>query len=121
MTVGLLVCQGHVAGPKLLDGRTGDGSVALTNNSTFSGTRWQIIEQPNSIVILKCLGDVDGPRFLDGRIAPGGVELDRRCFWRRPGRRALFSIRCAVATHRAVQCRDTDLDGLWQWFSGAYQ
>ena len=75
MAIGLLVCQGNVAGPKLLDGRTGDGSVALTNNSTFSGTRWQIIEQPNSIVILKCLGDVDGPRFLDGRIAPGSKVL----------------------------------------------
>ena len=75
MAIGVLVCQGHVAGPKLLDGRTGDGSVALTNNSEFSGTRWQLIEQPNNIVILKCLGDVDGPRFLDGHAADSSVHL----------------------------------------------
>ena len=75
MTVGLLVCQGHVPGPTLLDGRTGDGSVALTNNSTLSGTRWRVREQPNNIVILECLGDVDGPRFLDGRTADASVHL----------------------------------------------
>ena len=75
MTVGVLVCQGQVSGATLLDGRTGDGSVALTNNSTFSGTRWRVHEHPNSIVTVECLGEVEGPRFLDGHTDDSSVHL----------------------------------------------
>ena len=75
INVGVLVCQGHVKGPRLLDGRTGDGSVALTNNSSFSGTRWRIHDPGNDIWILECLGEDQGPRFLDGHTADASVHL----------------------------------------------
>ena len=71
----MLTCLGQAQGKRLLDGRTGDGSVALTNNASASGTRWRLHERPNDIWILECLGDVPGNRFLDGRTEQGAVGL----------------------------------------------
>jgi hypothetical protein len=40
----ILTCQGDIPGPRLLDGRTGDGSVGLapSTEEPFSGTRWTV-------------------------------------------------------------------------------
>jgi hypothetical protein len=37
-----LECQGQIAGPRLLDGRTADGTVGLASNSGLSGTSWRV-------------------------------------------------------------------------------
>ncbi|MER8188520.1 hypothetical protein [Kitasatospora sp. NPDC094015] len=40
----VLTCLGNVKGPRLLDGRTGNGTVGLapTTEAPFTGTRWQV-------------------------------------------------------------------------------
>jgi hypothetical protein len=96
----ILSSLGHVDGPRNLDGRTGDGSVALAphTGSPFSGTRWRRRTQEGTVGLapntrppftgtrwraarvgdgftLECLGDLEGPRFLDGRTHDGTVAL----------------------------------------------
>ena len=41
-----LECLGSAPGPKFLDGRTGDGTVALAPSTAppFTGTRWEVGE-----------------------------------------------------------------------------
>jgi hypothetical protein len=65
-TVGLQ-CRGNIDGPRWLDGRTADRTVALApnRNAPFSGTRWEVIEiGPDD---LRCPGTIEGSRMLDGR------------------------------------------------------
>ena len=71
----MLTCLGHVEGKRLLDGRTGDGSVGLTNNSGSSGTSWRRTDHGNNVWTLECLGDTPGDRFLDGVAESGTVHL----------------------------------------------
>ncbi|WP_031077830.1 hypothetical protein [Streptomyces sp. NRRL WC-3742] len=73
----LITCLGTVQGPRLLDGRTGDGSVGLAPHSgePFSGTRWQMNGGFEGVVTLVCQGDAPGNRFLDGRTGDGTVGL----------------------------------------------
>ncbi len=72
-----LKCLGTVAGPRFLDGRTGDGSVGLapSTEGQFTGTRWNVADDGNHNLLLKCMGNVDGPRFLDGRTGDGSAGL----------------------------------------------
>ncbi|MDF5733822.1 MAG: hypothetical protein PUP92_39090 [Rhizonema sp. PD38] len=73
--VGWLECLRDIDGLRILDGRTKDGTVGLTNDF-LSGTSWQIPNNYlNSFATFKCLGDVDGPRYLDGRTIDGTVGL----------------------------------------------
>jgi hypothetical protein len=73
-TVGLQ-CRGNIDGPRWLDGRTADRTVALApnRNAPFSGTRWEVIEiGPDD---LRCPGTIEGSRMLDGRTQNGSVGL----------------------------------------------
>jgi hypothetical protein len=72
-----LKCLGNDDGPRLLDGRTHDGSVGLAPNldKALTGTLWDPIDQGDGNFVLKCLGKDDGPRFLDGRTRDGTVGL----------------------------------------------
>ena len=73
-----LRCLGKAAGrARYLDGRTGDGSVALAPELTakFSGTKWKVRSAGESIVVLECQGTAPGAKFLDGRTAEGTVGL----------------------------------------------
>jgi hypothetical protein len=62
---------------KFLDGRTGDGSVALapTTNPPFSGTKWRASVRAGNFVLLECQGTIEGPRVLDGHTADHSVHL----------------------------------------------
>jgi len=72
-----LKCLGDARGPRYLDGRTHDGTVALVPAlvKPFSGTKWQIVAAGNDTVALRCRGDIDGPRWLDGRTHNGSIGL----------------------------------------------
>ena len=73
-----LRCLGKAPGrARYLDGRTGDGSVALAPELTakFSGTKWKVRAAGESIVVLECQGTAPGAKFLDGRTAEGTVGL----------------------------------------------
>ena len=73
----VLKCLGQAPVRELfLDGRTGDGSVALAPStfSPFSGTHWRR-RTDGDVWILQCLGEAPGARFLDGRTADGTVGL----------------------------------------------
>ncbi|MEP0859257.1 hypothetical protein [Trichocoleus sp. DQ-U1] len=74
-TVIRLECLGDISGPRLLDGRTGDGTVGLVDNPAFSGTRWKVHEIGAGVIQLECLGDIPGPKLLDGRTGDGTVGL----------------------------------------------
>src|SRR2546421_7314324 len=75
-TIVRLTNRGTSPGPRVLDGRTGDGSVALapTSNDAFSGTRWRR-RMAGDVWTLECLGTAKGPRFLDGHTKEGTVHL----------------------------------------------
>jgi hypothetical protein len=72
----VVTCMGHVDGPRMLDGRIGDGSAGLAPhiNPPFSGTRWRR-RRKGDVWTLECLGEAQGPRFLDGRTLDGTVGL----------------------------------------------
>lgn len=100
-----------------LDGRTGDGSVALAPRATeeFSGTKWKAFVTGDR-VLLECQGDVDGPRFLNGftgdqsvHLAPTGGGASTSTVWRV----------VLIDTHIALKCLSEDnphlfLDGVTQ-------
>lgn len=75
-----LECRGHLEGPRMLDGRTHDGTVRLTNTTEFpfTGTRWEMTTLVGNIVMLKSLGHVEGSRYLDGRTVSAAVGLAPR-------------------------------------------
>jgi hypothetical protein len=70
-------CLGSAPGPRYLDGRTRDGTVALVPKlvKPFSGTKWQIVSAGSGTVALKCRGDLEGRRWLDGRTNDGTIGL----------------------------------------------
>jgi hypothetical protein len=72
-----LKCLGNIKGPRYLDGRTANGTVALVEKlvKPYSGTKWQLVNAGNGAVAFRCRGDVPGPRYLDGRTADGSVGL----------------------------------------------
>jgi hypothetical protein len=72
-----LRCLGHVKGPRYLDGRTHDGSVALVPDlvKPYSGTKWELVKAGEGLVAFKCRGHLEGARWLDGRTAEGKVGL----------------------------------------------
>ena len=69
--------QTHPEKRFFLDGRTGDGSVALAPELTraFSGTKWRSKVLAFDKVVLECQGAVEGPRFLDGHTVDHSVHL----------------------------------------------
>lgn len=73
-----LECLGDVHTQfKFLDGRTGDGSVALAprTDGVFTGTKWLGSVRAGRFVLLECQGTVQGPRLLDGHTADNSVHL----------------------------------------------
>ncbi len=74
-TVIRLECLGAIPGPRLLDGRTADGTVGLVDNPGLSGTRWKVHKIGDGVIQLECLGDIAGPKLLDGRTGDGTVGL----------------------------------------------
>jgi hypothetical protein len=70
-------CLGNVNGPRYLDGRTGNGTVALVDKlvKPFFGTKWQLVNGGNGAVAFRCKGNAAGPVWLDGRTADGTVGL----------------------------------------------
>lgn len=72
-----LKCLGAVNGPRFLDGRTANGSVALVPDlvKPFSGTKWQLLRAGGDQVAFKCRGNVEGTRWLDGNTIAGKVGL----------------------------------------------
>ncbi|MCC5617841.1 hypothetical protein LC605_22690 [Nostoc sp. CHAB 5836] len=75
-----LKCLGDVDGPRFLDGRTRDGTVALVHSAEgLTGTRWTINKLSSNgdttDVTFRCTGDLDGPKFLDGRTGDRNVGL----------------------------------------------
>jgi hypothetical protein len=74
-----LFCQGHLDGPRWLDGRTHEGSVGLAprTSAPYTGTRWRVRRpDPNrNDFWLYCLGNLQGSRWLDGRTHDGSVGL----------------------------------------------
>jgi hypothetical protein len=73
----ILECLGSVEGPRLLDGRTTDGTVGLAPSSVapYTGALWEIASVPGNGYTLRCLGNIEGARFLDGHTADGSVAL----------------------------------------------
>jgi hypothetical protein len=62
---------------RLLDGRTGNGTVGLAPHTDppFTGTWWKVLQAGNFFT-LQCLGKIPGAgRWLDGRIADNTVGL----------------------------------------------
>jgi hypothetical protein len=77
-----LECQGHIRRPGqrfFLDGRTGNGTVALasTTDGSFKGTRWKVhvIDSRNGIIALENQGQLYGSKFLHGNTGDGSVGL----------------------------------------------
>jgi len=70
-------CLGAVAGPRFLDGRTGNGTVGLVPDlrPAFSGTRWRVYNAGPGAFGFKCMGSVEGSRWLDGHTQDGSVGL----------------------------------------------
>jgi hypothetical protein len=72
-----LECQGTLPGPRFLDGRTHDGTVALADGTAFpfTGTHWAVTTLAPGIVMFECRGHLSGSRFLDGQTATATVGL----------------------------------------------
>src|SRR5687768_13402324 len=75
-----LECRGHLDGPRMLDGRTHNGTVGLAaaTDFPFTGTRWEMTTLVGNIVMLKSLGHVEGNPYLDGRTVSAAVGLAPR-------------------------------------------
>jgi len=54
LTFGFLWVQSP---PQYLDGRTGDNSVGMAPNTTYSGTRWKVVDHGDGTVLFQCQGD----------------------------------------------------------------
>jgi hypothetical protein len=70
-----LKCLGTAQGPRYLDGRTHNGTLALVPDLVKPLTKWQIVRTGEGKVAFQCRGDVIGPRWLDGRTHNGSVGL----------------------------------------------
>ena len=63
-----LECQGHLSGPRFLNGRTLEARVDLVSRfEGYSGAIWKIdFDEAERIYWLECQGHLSGPRFLNG-------------------------------------------------------